>query len=200
MMEIGAGLGSDVPFFLTGGTALGLGRGTELYDLPDIAEAPLLLVSPGVHVATGPAYAALDRGLTFTGSSSSINSFQAFVRALGDGRGAMAAGAFSANDFETVVFRQYPQLKKIAARMRRLGVGNVRMTGSGSTIFALFASKEERARAGRMLDGDRVFRDMGIMEAGLVSRRSYRRMWRRQLREHLDPSEVLWPPRSRYAR
>jgi hypothetical protein len=51
-----------------------------------------------------------------------------------------------------------------------------------------------------MLDGDRVFKSCGIMEASLESRRSYQRMWRRQLREHLDPSEVLWPPRSRYAR
>jgi hypothetical protein len=72
------------------------------------------------------------------------------------------------------------------------------MTGSGSTIFALFSSREERARAGTILDGDRVFRGCGIREAELVSRRSYQRMWRRQLREHLNPNEVLWPPRSRY--
>jgi 4-diphosphocytidyl-2-C-methyl-D-erythritol kinase len=196
MLEIGARLGSDVPFFLTGGTAMALDRGTELYDLPDIAEEPVLLVSPAVHVSTGPAYDALGRSLTFTPLSSSINSFQAFVRALGHERSAMAASPFSANDFETVVFRQYPQVRKIARRLR--SVGGVRMTGSGSTIFALFSSREERARAGKILDGDRVFRGCGIREAELVSRRSYQRMWRRQLREHLDPNEVLWPPRSRY--
>jgi 4-diphosphocytidyl-2-C-methyl-D-erythritol kinase len=198
LAEIGARLGSDVPFFLTGGTAMAMDRGTELYDLPDIAEEPVLLVSPGVHVATGPAYSALDRSLTFTGSSSSINSFQAFVRALGQERSAMVASAFSANDFETVVFKQYPQLKKIAGRLRNLG--GTRMTGSGSTIFALFSSKEDRARAERMLDGDRVFKGCTVLEAALVSRKTYRKMWRRQLREHLNPSEVLWPPRSRYAR
>jgi 4-diphosphocytidyl-2-C-methyl-D-erythritol kinase len=196
MIEIGARLGSDVPFFLTGGTAMAMGRGTELYDLPDIAEEPVLLVSPGVHVSTGPAYEALGRSLTFTPLSSSINSFQAFVRALGHERSAMAASPFSANDFETVVFRQYPQLRKIARRLR--SVGGVRMTGSGSTIFALFSSREERAHAGKILDGDRVFRGCGFKEAELVNRRSYQRMWRRQLREHLDPNEVLWPPRSRY--
>jgi len=177
---------------------MALDRGTEIYDLPDIAEEPLLLLSPAVHVATGPAYSALDRSLTFTGLSSSINSFQAFVRALENGRSAKEASPFSANDFESVVFRQYPQLKKIAARLH--GVGGVRMTGSGSTLFALFASKQERARAERVLNGDRVFGDCRIMASELVSRRSYGRMWRRQLREHLDPSEVLWPPRSRYAR
>jgi 4-diphosphocytidyl-2-C-methyl-D-erythritol kinase len=200
LIEIGARLGSDVPFFLTGGTAMALDRGTEIYDLPDVAEEPVLLLSPGVHVATGPAYSALGRSLTFTALSSSINSFQAFVRALESEGSARAASPFSANDFETVVFRQYPQLKKIAARLRSAGVEGVRMTGSGSTIFALFASKEERARAERTLNGDRVFGECRLMESKLVSRNSYRRMWRRQLREHLNPSEVLWPPRSRYAR
>jgi 4-diphosphocytidyl-2-C-methyl-D-erythritol kinase len=201
LSEIGTRLGSDVPFFLTGGTAMALDRGTEIYDLPDIAEEPLLLLSPDVHVSTRPAYSALGRSLTFTHLSSSINSFQAFVRALESGRSARVASPFSANDFETVVFRQYPQLQKIAARLRRhLGAEGVRMTGSGSTIFALFASKEERARAERVLNGDRVFGDCRLMPSELVSRRSYRRMWRRQLREHLNPSEVLWPPRSRYAR
>jgi 4-diphosphocytidyl-2-C-methyl-D-erythritol kinase len=200
LVQIGAQLGSDVPFFLTGGTALALDRGIELYDLPDLAREPLLLVLPGVHVSTGPAYGALGRSLTFTPLSSSINSFQAFVRALGRKRSAVAASAFSANDFETVVFKQHPQIRKIAGRLRALGVPDVvRMTGSGSTIFALFSSKEDRTRAERILDGDRVFKDCGIMEADLVSGKMYHRMWRRQLREHLDPNEVLWPPRSRYA-
>jgi 4-diphosphocytidyl-2-C-methyl-D-erythritol kinase len=198
LAKIGAELGSDVPFFLTGGTAMAMDRGTELYDLPDIAQEPVLLVSPGVHVATGPAYSALRRSLTFTPLSSSINTFQAFVRALGQERSATAASAFSANDFETVVFKQYPQLKKIAGRLRNLG--GTRMTGSGSTIFALFSSKEDRASAERMLDGDRVFKGCTVLEAALVSGKTYRKMWRRQLREHLNPSEVLWPPRSRYAR
>jgi 4-diphosphocytidyl-2C-methyl-D-erythritol kinase len=183
---------------------MALDRGIEIYDLPDIAKQPVLLVSPGLHVATGPAYGALGRSLTFTSLSSSINSFQAFVRALGDGRSAMAASAFSANDFETVVFKQYPQLKKIATRLRGVSASGVsphiRMTGSGSTIFALFSSQEDRAHAMQVLDGDRVLKGCKVLEAELVSRKSYRRLWQRQLREHLNPNEVLWPPRSRYAR
>ena len=65
LAELGAGLGSDVPFFLTGGTAVGIGRGTEVYEIPDLnRREPILVVSPGLHVATGPAYQALGRGLT----------------------------------------------------------------------------------------------------------------------------------------
>ncbi len=50
-----------MPFFLLGGTALGLGRGTELYPLPDLPSLPVLLITPGIHVSTAEAYRALDR-------------------------------------------------------------------------------------------------------------------------------------------
>ncbi len=136
-IEIASELGSDVPFFLEGGTAVAVGRGTEFYSLPDIAEQPMLVVSPGLHVATGPAYAALDRSLTFTESSSNINSFQGFVRALGVWRRADLASALSVNDFEAVVFRQHPQLKMILGKLSKAGAGR-RMTGSGSSLFVSF--------------------------------------------------------------
>ncbi len=191
--EIAAELGSDVPFFLEGGTALGIGRGTELYRLPDIAEEPILLVAPGIHVATGPAYAALGRGLTFTGLSTKINGFREFVCALSGKRRASQASALSENDFEAVVFRQYPKLQKIARKLRTAGAEGVRMTGSGSAIFALFRSIEERERARKVSDGDAI-------SARLVSRGAYQRLWRRQLRDHIIAGEDLWPPRSRYER
>lgn len=191
--EIGAELGSDVPFFLEGGTALGIGRGTELYLLPDIAQEPVLLVAPGIHVATGPAYAALGRGLTFTGLSTKINGFREFVRALSGKRRATQASALSENDFEAIVFRQYPKLKKIARTLRNAGAEGVRMTGSGSAIFGLFESVEERERARNVFDGDAI-------STRLVSRDAYRRLWRRQLRDHIIAGDDLWPPRSRYER
>jgi 4-diphosphocytidyl-2-C-methyl-D-erythritol kinase len=192
-------LGSDVPFFLQGGTQLGVGRGGELYLQADVHLMPILLVTPDIHVATGLAYAALQRGLTFTSSSSSINGFQAFVRVLDETRNAVAASALSVNDFETVVFRQHPQLRKIAARLRKFGPG-VRMSGSGSTIFALFESNEDRERALGELSKIRAFKGCRVMKAELVSRRGYHRLWRRQLKEHLVPfKEDSWPPRSRYA-
>ena len=177
--EIAAGLGSDVPFFLTGGTALGLGRGAEIYPLSELAAEPLLVVFPGVHVATAPAYRALRRGLTFADSSRSINSFQTFVRALTAVRSAGAASAFSANDFEAVVFSQYPQLKTIQGRLSKLGAAGVRMTGSGSAIFALFRSVKERERARTVLV--REDPGWGLIPSRLVNRSSYQRMWRRRL-------------------
>jgi len=192
--DLGAELGSDVPFFLTGGTAVGIGRGTEVYEIPDLKPEPMLIVSSGLHVATGPAYKALGRGLTANDSSSRINEFQAFVRVLASQRSARAASPFSANDFEAVVFREFPQLQTIGRKLSKLGVG-VRMTGSGSAIFAVFDSRPERDRAEAVLKKRHL-----VFPASLVSRAGYRRLWRRQLSEHLGGDESLWPLQSRYAK
>ena len=62
LIAIGRELGSDVPFFLLGGRAAGLGRGTELYPLPDLPSRPALVVTPPVHVSTPDAYRSLARG------------------------------------------------------------------------------------------------------------------------------------------
>ena len=82
------------------------------------------------------------------------------------------------------------------------------MTGSGSALFALFGSKAERDFVEKVLEGDRVFKDCRVMPASLVSGSSYRRLWRRQLAEHLAgggagdgaPHDLLWPLPSRHAR
>ena len=207
LLDLAADLGSDVPFFLTGGTAVAIGRGTELYSLPDIAPEPALILAPGIHVATGPAYQALARGnepsLTSPDLSRKINDFQLFVRTLGDLRSARAASALSANDFESVVFSQHPRLKKMWGRLRKNAAG-ARMTGSGSALFALFGSKAERDLVEKVLEGDRVMRDCLVMPASLVSGSGYRRLWRRQLAEYLGsqavPHDFLWPLPSRHAR
>jgi 4-diphosphocytidyl-2-C-methyl-D-erythritol kinase len=198
--QIAASLGSDVPFFLQGGTAIAIGRGTEFYSLPDLAEEPVLIASSGIHVSTGPAYQALGRELTFIESSSSIRSFQEFVCALGRKRRASLASALSRNDFEAVVFQQYPKLKTILGKLSKSGADAARMTGSGSAVFAIFSSAEACERARTTLTKDRSLHDCEMSPARLISQRSYQRLWRRQLREYIDLNNDLWPPRSRYAR
>jgi 4-diphosphocytidyl-2-C-methyl-D-erythritol kinase len=197
--EIAAELGSDVPFFLNGGAAVGVGRGTEVYELPDLKPEPLLVISTGLHVATAAAYQALGRSLTASDWSSKINEFQAFVRVLASGHSAGAASPFSANDFEAVVFRQHPLLQTIERKLSQLGRSGarpaVRMTGSGSAIFAIFGSRRERDRAEAALKGKYL-----VMPASLVGREAYRRLWRRQLNQHLGGNESLWPLHSRYAK
>jgi 4-diphosphocytidyl-2-C-methyl-D-erythritol kinase len=199
LTRLGSELGSDVPFFLMGGCAMAVDRGTEIYELPDIAEDPIVVVSSGLHVPTGAAYAALGRGLTSTASSSKISNFQLYVRTLGEMRSAGAASALSANDFEPVVFSQYPQLKTLLGKLRK-STHAAAMTGSGSALFGIYRSGAERDSARKILEEDRVFRECRVIPAKLVSRRSYQRLWRKQLAEHLGPNNSIWPPPSRYER
>ena len=180
-MELAAELGSDVPFFLLGGAAVGAGRGAELYPLPDLAPEPLLMIASGVHVSTPEAYGALNRGAEFSDAPRVMRSFQEYVWALERDRSAAAVSALSANDFETSVFARHPRLGAIAARLKKLGLVRVRMTGSGSVIFALFRSSEELRRAKAALRGEPALEGCRIMRASLVSRRKYRQMWQRQL-------------------
>jgi 4-diphosphocytidyl-2-C-methyl-D-erythritol kinase len=191
LAELAAKLGSDVPFFLEGGTALGLGRGEELYPLSDARLGPLLLVAPGVHISTPEAYKALGRDLTFNGLSHSINTFQSFVWSLGEGLSGRDLPGLGVNDFEAVVFHRHPSLRALKGKLLRLGARPALMTGSGSCLFGIFATPEARDGASCQFQGETVLR------ASAVSRRRYQSMWRRQLRAHITGTE--WPPRSRYA-
>lgn len=195
LIELGTQLGSDVPFFLTGGTALGIGRGTELYSLPDLRPEPLMIVCPAVHSSTAEAYKALNRGLTETESSIRMNTFRAVVQRLGEVRSVGAVNNLSENDFESVVSLQHPQLKGLPARLRRLGAVHVRMTGSGSAFFAVFESRTARDEALRVWQDSR--NNPPAMSAETVSQRSYHTLWRTQLKEHAT-RQATWPPHSRY--
>jgi 4-diphosphocytidyl-2-C-methyl-D-erythritol kinase len=192
LLRMAADLGSDVPFFLIGGTAAGGGRGTELYPLPDLPARPGVVVAPGVHISTAEAYRRLSPRLTMESQQNKMVSFQSAVwtvsRAVA-GSGDPAAGV---NDFETVVFEQYPQLKALKQRLLKLGARPAMMSGSGSAIYGLFP---ERAKAGRAVEQMRLER---VFPITTVSRIRYRARWRERLREYTN--ENLWPPQSRYAR
>jgi 4-diphosphocytidyl-2-C-methyl-D-erythritol kinase len=189
-------LGSDVPFFLLGGTAVGIGRGTELFPLPDGPGLPGLLVAPGVHVNTSQAYRDLSLRLTTESQQNKIFSFQAHIWggsgvARGGGGIARSGGGIDwpANDFEAVVFEQHRDLAGLKKRLERAGASVAMMTGSGSALFGLFADRDGASRACKSLGEERAFR------ISLVSRIRYRGMWWRALGEHIKPK--LWPPQSR---
>ncbi|MFN7993595.1 MAG: 4-(cytidine 5'-diphospho)-2-C-methyl-D-erythritol kinase [Bryobacteraceae bacterium] len=187
LIEIGAELGSDVPFFLLGGAAIGIGRGTELYPLPDSPPRFGLLVAPAVHVSTAEAYRTLGPRLTTESQQNKIVSFQ--TRTWGE----LFAEPqrCGVNDFETVVFEQFPQLASLKQQLLNMGADPAMMTGSGSALFGLFRTREQIHRAVSSLGGERVF------PISLVSRARYRRLWWRSLRPHMN--DDLWPPLSRYA-
>lgn len=195
LFDIAACLGSDVPFFLLGGTAVALGRGTEVYPLPDRAAAHGLLVAPGIHVSTPEAYAALGAPeLTSAPVQNIISSFQSFVWQGDASQDAAPPGTASTsgeNDFEPVVFAQHPRLRALKRRLLTLGASPVLLSGSGCALFGLFAGRAEadRARA--------AFAKEGVFSISLVSRARYRALWRRWLGAHTVGK--VWPPQSRFA-
>jgi 4-diphosphocytidyl-2-C-methyl-D-erythritol kinase len=188
LTALGEQLGSDVPFFLHGGTALGIGKGTELYPLPEVPERPALVVASAIHVSTADAYRALNRGLTDRAMPAIMNSLQGFAWRSGAPAPFEAWG--SGNDFETVVLRQHPRLGTIKRKLKRAGASLALMTGSGSAVFGVFDSVADRDRAQTLFGRERVY------PVKLVSRRGYRELWWRQLRDHI--AERKWPPQSRY--
>lgn len=132
-LALGARLGSDVAFFLTGSDlALGWGRGERLLELDALPEAPVLLVVPSEPMSTAEAYAALAgrRRDAQRPSARSIASAR-----LGEwGHVARLAG----NDFETVVFERFPTLAAIRDTMRADDARIALLSGSGSALFGVF--------------------------------------------------------------
>jgi 4-diphosphocytidyl-2-C-methyl-D-erythritol kinase len=196
---LAARLGSDVPFFLLGGTAVGIGRGTELFPLPDAPAQLALLVAPGVHVDTTRAYAELSPGLTTESQQNKIFSFQSHTwNSIAGGPGAPTAFV-GRNDFEAVVFARHGRLADLKRGLIRAGASFAMMTGSGSALYGLFSRREDVSRALRRpasLLGLRA--EEKAFRISLIGRARYRSMWNRALAEHTVPG--TWPPRSRYIR
>ena len=163
LLEIASSLGSDVPFFLFGGCALGVNRGDEIYPLPDVSpQRTVLVVSPtSIGVSTRDAYSWLDRQLTTSALTHKMWSFCALCWSRQ--RGTLA------NDFEAAVFGRHPRLRQIKRRLLQEGAAEAALAGSGSAVFGFFRSPAQARRAARAFSDDRVF------VARTLSRNSYRR-------------------------
>ena len=144
LLSLAASIGSDVPFFLTGGTALGIGRGEEVYPIPEVSWKNLLLVNPGIAVSTQGAYKGLQR-LTRPGVAR-IMPFT-LLAAKGIGKPPLAAR----NDLEQVVLAVHPEIEEIKLRLLGFGANQALMSGSGATVFGVFDNRRELGRALRTM-------------------------------------------------
>lgn len=132
LFAIAEGLGADVPACLLGRSAIGTGKGERLEPVDGVADVPVLLVNPGVAVSTGAVFRAwdgVDRG--------------------GIGGGTLIARALAGrNDLEAPARAIAPVITDVVDRLAaQPGVVLARMSGSGATCFALFASAGDRRRA-----------------------------------------------------
>jgi 4-diphosphocytidyl-2-C-methyl-D-erythritol kinase len=127
-----AALGADVPYFLEGGSVLGLERGDLLFPLIDAPSAWVALVLPGFGVSTKDAFGWFDRAPAAPQPAS-----------FDERRGV--------NDLEAPVIARHPEIGRIISALRRSGASQAAMSGTGSAVFGLFSSRSAAARAANRL-------------------------------------------------
>ena len=168
-LRIAAEVGSDLPLFLVGGTALGVERGEAVFPLPDLPAIPCVIVTPEIGVSTPRAFADWDRKvaekLTVSAPSDRIEEFGHVLSAwLSDASGASARSRSRAesplldlvrtgieNDFERVVFPQYPELRDFKSVLEGAGALYASLSGSGSALYGLFRTRDAAKRAAAKL-------------------------------------------------
>jgi 4-diphosphocytidyl-2-C-methyl-D-erythritol kinase len=220
-LRIAAEVGSDLPLFLVGGTVLGVGRGEQVYPVPDLPAIACVVATPDIGVSTPKAFADWDlllswgpqglqpvflRGaiaaegaaelcsartagggrphasfadakLTLHPASDRMNEFSRVLSAWlgGQSQGKHRPGRASSgvpvskgrgraetplldlvrtgieNDFERVVFPQYPALREVKSALERAGAVYASLSGSGSATYGLFASREAAEKAAARL-------------------------------------------------
>ena len=137
-----AQLGSDVPYFLIGGTSLGLGRGEEVYPLEDLPRLWVVLALPPFGVSTRDAYAWLDEKRLR----------EPFSRESDEtGSGSLFPHVTLVNDLEAPVVARHPVIGSVKERLAKSGALVAAMSGSGSTVFGVFRSAAGAARGARAL-------------------------------------------------
>jgi 4-diphosphocytidyl-2-C-methyl-D-erythritol kinase len=137
LSRVGAALGSDVPFFLHGGTARGLGRGERIEPLPDLPPRGVVLVMPPFPVATPDVFRQLG----------------AAARDVAAGEAPWTGAVPDRNDLEPAAEALFPALREVREALASAGATQARLSGSGSTVFGLFPDLAAAAEAARRLEG-----------------------------------------------
>jgi 4-diphosphocytidyl-2-C-methyl-D-erythritol kinase len=143
LMALGAELGSDVPFFLQGGTAIGLGRGEELYPVDDVSRLGVVVIKPSFGVGTAEAYGWLDADRAAGVAPPPSERRNALEVGWSGGPVALV------NDLQAPVASRHPAVEEMIAACVSQGALAAAMSGSGSAVFGVFAeSVARRAVAG----------------------------------------------------
>jgi 4-diphosphocytidyl-2-C-methyl-D-erythritol kinase len=166
LCDLGSSLGADVPFFFTGGTARGTGRGAQVAPLADAAAANLLVVAPRVKISTAEAYKSLNAP-ALTKEIAPANLLVSRARA--DFYDSLPAPL--ANDFEPVVYGLHPEVGRARDALVGAGAKGALLSGSGSSVFGVFESSDEVARARERIKVEAGWR---VFPCATLARADYR--------------------------
>lgn len=138
LSEIALQLGSDIPLFLTELPAYAESRGEKLYPIKLVVKGFILVVNPGIHISTKSAFSKITPKLPEHSLKDLIKNneikFEELIK-------------YATNDFEAIVFKEFPYIKEIKDRMMQFGSVFSQMTGTGSTIFGFFDEEEQAHQA-----------------------------------------------------
>lgn len=197
-LRITSEVGSDLPLSLIGGTVLGVGRGELVYPVMDLPATACVVIVPEIGVSTPKAFAEWDgkikketsAKLTLAEPSDRMNELgRAYTAWLGETysgaplavdrkRGRAGNPLLKLvrtgikNDFEQVVFPEYPELSKAKRALERAGAQYASLSGSGSALYGLFSSRVEAGKAASALQK----RGWTALATSTVTRRQY---WKR---------------------
>lgn len=147
LLRIASSLGSDVPFLTTNASlALAWGRGERMLALPTLPEREVALVNPGFAVSTADAY-------SWLAAERDGHAPAPRLLSLADFASWDAIAPLAENDFEPPVSRRHPEVAGTLDALRDSGAAIARMSGSGSTLYGVFASPPAPASLSRTIPG-----------------------------------------------
>lgn len=165
LMERGVTLGADVPYCILRGTVLAEGIGEILTPLPPMPRCQILLAKPPVNVSTRMVYEKLD-------ACQIVNhpDIDGLIRGLQDqdlGKVASSMG----NVLEEVTIGEYPVIDEIKRTMRESGALNAMMSGSGPTVFGIYADRAKARAAAARIREQKLAKQVYVTNVHNVKRR-----------------------------
>jgi 4-diphosphocytidyl-2-C-methyl-D-erythritol kinase len=145
LLLLAAQIGSDVPFFIMGKSALVKGRGEIVIPISFLDDYLIVLVYPNIVINTSFIYKNFEMNLTAYESNFKFEAVIFETKKIED------LNRYFFNDLENVAFESYPILKNIKKRFKWLNAKYISLSGSGSSVFGLFNKAQELAKIKREL-------------------------------------------------
>lgn len=167
LLNMGASIGADVPFCLSGGTKRCRGIGEDVQEIPELPALPVLLIKPPVGISTPWAFAQIDSKREGSSANAGLNE-NALSRLDGSAESFFMISSVLKNDFEEIAKEKYANMTDIRKFLENSGAGYVSMSGSGSCFFGIYKEKDlagsAKKRAGQVFPPASFFSELCLLQ------------------------------------